>query len=226
MKKTVLFEGLVTVGLSDIHDGSMRFFGEGDEKEIIERQKKLGELIGLDGERVTRVRTVYEGRDNYTQYDEITENNLNDYSINNAEGVIPITDGLVTKCQDVGMLLPIADCLGMVVFDEELKIVGLLHAGRQNIEQDGPRKFIEMFVKNYGCEAERLKVFFSPCAQDYCITALNDEKLPEAARRQIMEMGILEKNILDDKIDTVTNEDYPSRSAGDMVNRFAIVVKQ
>ena len=226
MKKLVLFDDKVTVGISDIHDGTMRFFGEGDEKEIIERQKKLGELITLDGKRVARLKTVYEGRDDYTRYDEITEDNVLEYSIDNSESAIPVTDGLITKCGGVGLLLPIADCLGMVVFDEKQRILGLLHAGRQNIEQDGPRKFIEMLVNEYGCGARELKVFFSPCAQNYCITKLEGEKIPDAARRQIFEVGVLAENIIDDKIDTVTSEDYPSRSAGDMVNRFAIVVKQ
>ena len=225
MKKQVLFGNRVVVGISDIHDGTMRFFGEGEETEIIERQKRLGEIVNLDGEKVARIRTVYEGRDNYTFYDEINEGNIVEYSINNLEESIPISDGLVTR-SDMGMLLPIADCLGMVVFDEEQEITGLLHAGRQNIEQDGPRKFIEMFVNKYNSDVKKLKVYFSPCAQNYEITKLNGEKIPDATRRQITEMGVLVENIIEDGTDTVTSSDYPSRSAGDMIDRFAIVVKR
>ena len=121
MKKQLLFENRITFGVSDIHDGKMRFFG-GDEQEIIANQTKLGELIELNGEAVARVRTTYDTRSEYTDYREITEENLKEYSILNSEKDIPVTDGLVTKCKNVGILLPLADCLGAVVFDEKQKI--------------------------------------------------------------------------------------------------------
>ena len=92
MKKQLLFDGLVEIGVSDIHDGSMRFFSEGNETEIIKRQNKLAKLIGMDGGMVARVRTVYEGRDEYTYYDEVTSGNLPEYSINNNEETILISD--------------------------------------------------------------------------------------------------------------------------------------
>ena len=84
MKKQLLFENQVTFGVSDIHDGKMRFFG-GDEQEIIANQTKLGELIELNGEAVARVRTTYGARSEYTDYREITEENLKEYSILNSE---------------------------------------------------------------------------------------------------------------------------------------------
>lgn len=66
------------------------------------------------------------------------------------------SDGLITKCSNVGILLPLADCLGIVVFDEEYHVLGLLHSGRQNVEQYGPGKFIEYFVENcYNSETKQ-----------------------------------------------------------------------
>ena len=66
MKKLVLFDGLVEIEVSDIRDGNMRFFGEGDETEVIKRQERLGELIGLNGDKIARLRTIYDGRNEYT----------------------------------------------------------------------------------------------------------------------------------------------------------------
>jgi hypothetical protein len=106
MKKQILFEGAAEIGISDIRDGNMRFLGEGDEAEIIKRQNSLGGLIGLDGKNVARIRTVYEGRSEYTFYDEVNEDNLSEYSINNNETKILSSDGLATKRKDVGLLLP------------------------------------------------------------------------------------------------------------------------
>lgn len=225
MKKLVLFDGLVEMGVSDIHDGNMRFLGEGDEAEVIKRQEELGELIGLDGNMVARLRTVYDGRDEYTFYDEISDN-VSEFTVKNSEKTIPITDGLMTKRNDVGMLLPLADCVGAVVFDEKKRILGLLHAGRHNVEQYGPEKFIKHLRDNYGCEPSDLKVYFSPCAQNYQIHALNNQKMSDAVFEQLIKNGVLPENIENPGIDTVTDDDYPSCSNGDYKTRFAVVVRQ
>ncbi len=197
MIKQVLFSGRVEVGVSDINDGNMRFFGEGDEAGIIENQEKLGESIGLSGEKIARVRTIYDGRTCFTDYAEITRDNLKDYSISNAELKIPVTDGLITKCPEVGLFLPLADCLGMAVFDEAKNIAGLLHAGRHNVEQDGPRKFIKQFVEKYGSHPQDLKIYFSPYARNYHIHKLNNMTLDEATRKQLVGEGVPLENIID-----------------------------
>ena len=224
MKKQLLFEDQVSFGVSDVNDGKMRFFG-GDEQEIITNQTKLGELIELNGEAVARVRTTYDVRNEYTDYKEITEENLKEYTILNSEKDIPVTDGLVTKCHGVGMLLPLADCLGAVVFDERQKIFGVLHAGRHNIEQYGPRKYIEFLKENYECKPEDIKIYCSPYAVNYQIDILQGMTMSEAAMKQFLEAGVLPENVIDDRINTVTDENYPSNSAGDLDKRFAIVAK-
>ena len=188
MKKLELFDGLVEMGVSDIRDGSMRFLGEGDEAEVIKRQERLGEVIGLNSDKVARLRTVYDGRDEYTFYDEIGDN-LSEFTIKDSEKTIPITDGLVTKRNDVGLLLPLADCVGAVVFDEKKRILGLLHAGRHNVEQNGPEKFAKYLSEKYGCNPSDLKVYFSPCAQNYQIYALNNQKMADAVCEQLTRAG-------------------------------------
>ena len=225
MKKQVLFEGAAEIGISDIRDGSMRFLGEGDEAEIIKRQNSLGELVGLDGENVARIRTVYEGRSEYTFYDEINDDNISEYSINNNEAMILISDGLVTKRKGIGMLLPLADCVGAVVYDVKKQILGLLHAGRHNIEQYGPEKFIEFLCDKYECNPKDLRVYFSPFAQNYQIYELNNQKMSDAIFEQLTKSGVLAENINNPGIDTATDDNYPSCSNGDYKTRFAVVVR-
>lgn len=224
MIKQVLFGGEVEVGFSEISDGNMRFFGDGEESEIIKNQRKLGESIGLNN--VARIRTIYGERQNFTEYVELTKENLAEYSINNFEKEIPVSDGLVTRETEAGILLPLADCLGIVVFDEEYHVLGLLHSGRQNVEQYGPRKFIEYFVENFNSNPEKLKVYFSPHALNYQIFKFDNKLLSEAAKEQLMDAGVLLESIVDYEIDTVDNTKLPSHSSGDRAQRFAIVAKQ
>lgn len=226
MNKLFIFGDKVEVGISEIDDGNMRFFGEGDENKIIRNQKKLGNLVGLNGENVVRIRTIYDGRDSFTKYQEINETDLSRYTIINPEMRIPVTDGLITKCLDLGLLLPLADCLGAVIFDEEHGILGLLHAGRQNMEQGGPRKFIEFLVQNYDSKADKLKIYYSPYARNYRITKLGNKTMAEVAKEQFIEAGVLLENIIDPETDVVSDENYPSYSHGDLKSRFAIIARR
>ncbi len=224
MLKQILFSGKVEVGISEIDDGNMRFFGNGEESEIIKNQRKLGESIGSNN--VARIRTIYGERQNFTEYAELTKENLAEYSINNFEKEIPVSDGLVTRETEIGILLPLADCLGIVVFDEEYHVLGLLHSGRQNVEQYGPGKFIEYFVQNFNSNPEKLKVYFSPHALNYQIFKFDNKLLSEAAKEQLVDAGVLLESIVDYEIDTVNNINLPSHSSGDRTQRFAIVTKQ
>lgn len=226
MIKQVLFGGKVEVGISEISDGNMRFFDGGNETEVIDNQKKLGGTLDLNGDVIARVRTIYGGRKDFTNFYEISDENLSEYVITNPEEKIPVSDGLITNCSNVGILLPLADCLGIVVFDEERHVLGLLHSGRQNIEQYGPGKYIEYFVENFNSNPEKLKVYFSPYALNYQIFKFDNKLLSEAAKGQLMDAGVLLVNIVDYEIDTVDNISLPSHSGGDRTQRFAIVAKQ
>lgn len=225
MIKQVLFNGKVEVGISDISDGNMRFFG-GDETEIIKNQEKLGGTLGLTGEKIARIKTIYGNRKDFTKFYEITDKNLPEYSIINSEDKIPVSDGLITRCSNVGILLPLADCLGIVVYDEEHRAISLLHSGRQNIEQYGPKKFIKYFIENFDSNPEKLKVYFSPYALSYQIYKFDNRLLSEVAKEQLAEAGILLENIIDNEVNTVDSANLPSYSSGDKTQRFAVLVKQ
>ena len=102
----------------------------------------------------------------------------------------------------------------------------MLHAGRHNVEQYGPKKFIEYLCDKFGCVPSDLKVYFSPCAQNYEIHTLENKKMTDAAHEQLINMGVKSENIEKSEIDTVTDKNYPSASGGDLIDRFAVVVRQ
>lgn len=225
MKKQTIFNAKVEVAFSENNDGNMRYFDGEDEAVIIKNQQNLAEQLGLKGDRTARIRTIYGDRKNVTKYYEITKQNISEFSIKNPETAMPVCDGIVTKEPDMGILLPLADCLGIVVYDAAHSVIGLLHAGRQNIEQSGPQKFVEFFEENYKSDPAKLEAYFSPHALNYQVFKFS-KTLSEAAMEQLIMAGVSPKNIINDKIDTIRNDNLPSHSSGDKAKRFAFVVKQ
>ena len=225
MIRQVLFDGKVEVGISEIGDGNMRFFDDGDEADVIENQVRLGKLLDLSGDRIARVRTIYDDRESFTDYYEINENSITEHTITKPETELKLADGLVTKDKNFALLLPLADCLGVVFYDTKQGILGLLHSGRQNLEEDGAFKFVEFLKQDYACKPADLKVYFTAHAQNFEIYALNHAKLAEAAKEQLLRAGVKAENIQGSDIDTVSNPNFPSNSAGDKTTRFAVAVK-
>lgn len=224
MIKPDFSEKNVKIAFSTLDDGNMRVFGAENEVGIIENQAKLGASISLNRESIARIHTTYNIRTDYTRYFEITPENLSDFVITAPESTIPISDGLYTRITGIGLLLPIADCLGIVVYDPKTEILGLIHSGRQNLEQDGAARFIEN-LKTEGVNPADLKIYFSPCAKNYKIETLN-QTIPEAARTQLLKTGVNPEAIEESEIDVVTDPRFPSNSAGDKTTRFAIIVSK
>jgi len=220
-----LFDDKVTLAISTLADGNMRAFSDGEFEQVLESQGKLAIALGLTADKTARVLTTYVDRKSFTEYFEINDETLSEHAIEKSESDLLCADGLVTRAKDYALLLPLADCLGVVVYDAKQEILGLLHSGRQNLEEDGAFKFVEFLKENYDCRPENLRVYFSPHAQNFEIFALNNTRLAEAAEAQLVRAGVRAENIERSDIDTVTNPDFPSNSAGDKTTRFAVAVR-
>lgn len=220
-----LFEDKVTLAISTLEDGNMRAFSDAEFETVLENQSKLSIALKTSADKTARVLTTYIDRKSFCEYYEITGETLPEHTIEKPETDLIVADGLVTKEKDFALLLPLADCLGIIFYDKTQNLLGLLHSGRQNLEEDGAYKFVEFLENNYNCKAEDLQVYFTPHAQDFEIYALNHAKLAEAAEEQLVRAGVKAENIERSDIDTVTNPDFPSNSAGDKTMRFAVAVK-
>ena len=221
-----LFDNKVALVISTLDDGNMRAFSDNEFETVLENQSKLSIALGTLANKTARVLTTYTNRKSFTEYYEITPESLPEHSIERPESDLVCADGLVTKTKEFVMLLPLADCLGIVIYDEEQGVLGLLHSGRQNLEEDGAYKFANYLKEQFGCKPEDLRVYFTPHAQNFEIFALDHAKLAEAAEEQLSRAGVKNENIERSDIDTVTNPDFPSNSAGDKTTRFAVAAKR
>lgn len=220
-----LFNNKVALAISTLEDGNMRAFSDAEFETVLENQSKLTVTLKTTADRTARVLTTYIDRKSFTEYFEINDDTLSQHVVEKPESDLINADGLVAKSKDFALLLPLADCLGVVVYDEAQNILGLLHSGRQNLEEDGAYKFVEFLKENYACDPKNLKIYFTPHAQNFEIFALNNAKLAEAAEEQLVRAGVKVENIERSNVDTVTNPEFPSNSAGDKTTRFAVTVK-
>ena len=210
----------VKIVLSDKSDGNMRSIGD-DEAEVLQNQTKMAEFakLGIDG--VARILSDYD-RDDFVRYFNL--NSAGGFAIRQGEGGV-VNDGLLTSSSEMGVFLPIADCLAVVLFDSQNNALMMVHSGRHNLEQDGLSDAVKFMVDQIETDPANIKAWLSPSAgqENYPLHQLDNKSLQQVATEQLIASGVLDENIIKSEIDTTTDQNYFSHSMGDTISRFAVL---
>jgi copper oxidase (laccase) domain-containing protein len=216
----------LTVAISKVNDGNMLIKSDKSNLEVIKNRKKFLEKNKIDINKTTRISTKYEGAD-FCRYLEVDKEQ---YGAGMFDGEVATSDALVTKKADHALFLPIADCVGAVIFDPINNILMLSHLGRHALEKNGAFESVIYFVNRYNCKPKNLLVWLSPApgADSYPVYAFNNRSLKDVVFEQLYSAGVLKNQITDDTADTSNDIDYFSHSKylkGNQPNddRFAIV---
>lgn len=222
-----IFGDKIISAVSSIEDGPMNFKA-GDEEEI--RANRRAFLLGsdIDPQQTTLVQVAYEDTTSFVRYKVLDDEHV-------GEGLLEphsvlVADALVATRPGQALFLPLADCIGAILYDTTNEILMVSHLGRHSIEQSGGRKSIEYLVEQFDSKPEDLLVWLSPAAgkENYPIFALKGKGLHEAVLEQMIGAGITPGNIEISLVDTSESLDYYSHSEflkGNQSNdgRFAIV---
>jgi len=224
-------DGKVIIGLSTVADGDIRTVGKAGAVLAKVRQNRDEFLyrVGFAPEQTALVMLDYDSQD-FTRYTVIDTKNA-------GQGIVPdrkvdVADALVTREKELGMFLPLADCLGAVIYDPEREALMVSHLGRHNLEQSGGEKSIEFLVREFGTQPKNLVVWLSPSAgkENYPLFSFDNKSIREVAVEQLTKAGVNPDNIFGEDIDTTVDDNYYSHSVAqrtgkDLNKRFAIVAK-
>lgn len=148
----------IVVAISKVSDGNMLIKSDKANPDVIKNRSKFLEKNGIDINQTTRISTVY-GGDDYCRYHEV---GVSEKSAGMFDGNVVTSDALVTKDINHALLLPIADCVGAVIFDPSKNILMLSHLGRHALEQNGGYKSVQYLVEDFGSNPADLLVWLSP----------------------------------------------------------------
>lgn len=222
-----IFKSAVTAAISSKDDGNMKF-GVGSNTEAEQNRRRFLQKAGLDMSRTTLVSITYD-TDNFAKYRIVTEDEK-------AAGMTELSqaehaDALVTDQPHHALFLPLADCIGAILYDDEHKVLMVSHVGRHSAEVDGARRSVAFLKTHYGTNPALLKVWLSPGVgkATYPLHRFGGKGLQEVITDQLHASGVPEENIESSKIDTASSENYYSYSqylkGNDTQGRFAIVAE-
>jgi len=139
-------------------------------------------------------------------------------------------DALVTAVPGHALILPLADCVGAILYDARQKILMVSHLGRHSTEEMGAQHSVEFLHKHYGTAPSDILVWLSPAVGEaqYPLRAFEGRGLQEVNIEQFLSSGIIPEHLEIASVNTAEHDDYYSHSEflkGDnhKHGRFAIV---
>ncbi len=153
-------------------------------------------------------------------------------------------DVLYTETPGVGLFLPIADCVGTVMYDTRRNAIALAHIGRHASIAKTMQKTVEFF-KQKGSVPSDLTIWMAPSVgkANYVLEHFDhmaDEDWKHYASKEsdgvhldltgytaalAEKAGVPNANIHVSPVNTATDSNYFSHSQGDVSGRFAVVAQ-
>jgi len=220
-----IFGNEVVVALSSRQDGNMKV-GIGSPEDVIQNRKKFLQEAGIDIVHTTLVRITYD-TDNFAKYRIVLH--ADKYAGMEPEKEVEVADALVVDQPNHALFLPLADCVGVVLYDTRRHVLMVSHVGRHSAEVEGAKKSIEYLIKHFQTQPSDVKIWLSPAVgkATYPLHAFDGQSLHEVIIRQLLDAGVNATSIQASSIDTATSENYYSHSeflkGNDEPGRFAIV---
>lgn len=85
-------------------------------------------------------------------------------------------DGLITNVRGVALVTSLADCQGILLYDDNKKVIGNIHSGWKGTLNRIVINAIKLMMKEYNSEIKNIKVYFSPSILGCCFEVDEDVK--------------------------------------------------
>lgn len=91
---------------------------------------------------------------------------------------IPVCDALITQQKNRPLMVMVADCIPVLVYDPVQEVIAAIHAGRAGVFSEIIPKSIQKMQQNYGSKPEDIRVNLGPSIHHCCYEVgaeINDE---------------------------------------------------
>lgn len=156
-------------------------------------------------------------------------------------------DAMVTNLPGAALLLPVADCNAVVIYDSVQHVLALVHLGWQSTAAHLATKIVQHLQQKYRSSAPDLRIYFSPAikSESYIFESVAQAHdplwkgflhqtnkgigvdLPGFNRQRFIDAGVLPRHIEMSPVNTATSEQYFSHyrsvRSGEPEGRFAVL---
>ncbi len=215
-----------------------------DSNTVVKNRKRVANSTGIPLENFTTSQQIH------TDNIEIIFENRRGCGANDYKTAVAAADAMVTSVQNICLMVLVADCVPIILFDVKKKIIGVVHAGWKGTVLRIAQKMVTLLKEKFGSSGEDILVGIGPSIGPCCYivdretifrtnSVLKEENeivfhkrhngkgyfdLWTTNKLQLKKMGIPEKNIEIAGMCTFCNNAlfYSHRKEGGTTGRFGV----
>lgn len=135
-------------------DGNLAYHVQDNKKNVENNREKLAEKYGYDNKKLIFMEQVH--KDNIVIVDK------------NSENLIDSCDAIITNEKNLPLMVMVADCIPILMYDEQKGVIAAIHAGRNSTFLNIAQKTALKMIKKFECKEENIKVILGPSIQKCC----------------------------------------------------------
>ena len=156
-------------GVSQGYLGAMNLsFTRGDDREnVLENHRRFAQTLGYDEKKL-----VFSNQVHHTAFHKVTKKDCGKGIVRESD-ILEI-DGLVTNEPGVPMITFYADCVPLLFYDPQHKVIAMAHSGwRGTVEKIGG-KMVAYMHEEYGCDPDDIVCAIGPSICQKCYEVSED----------------------------------------------------
>ena len=96
----------------------------------------------------------------------VTENNIDDKFLN--------TDGLLTNLKNVALVVSLADCQGILLYDKNKQVIGAVHSGWKGTLNKIVENAVNLMINKFNSNPENIEAYITPSILKCCFEVDKD----------------------------------------------------
>ena len=153
-------ENRVFYTFTDKNDGNLAFHVEDNEINVIKNRKNLALKLGYNYEDLVYMNQIHSA--NIIVVDE------------NSPKLVDNCDSIITRSKNLPLMVMVADCIPILMFDSKQGVVAAIHAGRNSTFLEISKKTAEIFIEKFSSNPEDINVVFGASIQKCCYEVSED----------------------------------------------------
>ncbi|AXX92536.1 multicopper polyphenol oxidase [Malaciobacter molluscorum LMG 25693] len=111
----------------------------------------------------------------------------------NSGFLIDDCDALITNEKNLPIMVMVADCIPILLYDEKREVIATIHAGRNSTFLNIASKTALKMIKKFNCEVKDIKAILGPSIQKCCYEV--SEELVNIVKTSFSEQFVNNRNI-------------------------------
>lgn len=145
---------------SDTSDGNLAFH-VGDKKDNVEKNREaLAKKYGYENKDLIYMNQIHS--DIIVIVDE------------KSSKLIDNCDAIITNKKNLPLMVMVADCIPILLFDEKKRVASAIHAGRNSTFLEISKKTAQIMIDKFSCNPDDIRAIFGASIQKCCYEVSNE----------------------------------------------------